>query len=727
MNSKLAIRLACLVFLPSWVVSDSSSATVRTRNYGYEAVHDAHGVIAPWYRRLNGQCDLRVRIAGETFWATGESLLPAWGFYGNGSEYGGTKPSGKFSAWTAGGGAHRLTWVAEFPSDGGWQVWVRRYGGYGNVTVEIDEKAVAGGKGGPGGGRYVWKHIGPANVPRGRHHVDITVTGTMLDAVLFTSDGALHPEKVSLPDPVKEPAIRALRVYRDDAGLRAASRNGFVVGALTAEEEVLHDWLPAPDRPIKRVKFWGAANQYVTASFAIRALDAADELTASVSELAGPGGTKFVERDLRVVHVRERLVALFTHKRARTLTPELLLKDDRTTLPPKGRQGGFGGASCVTRIPAHQSRQFWLTVRVPAGAPPGTYSGTITLTVAGSAGRTLALPVELEVLPINLLPSEGYYSIYYPLQPVKTDRPNYVKPERYRAELEDMVRHGLNSATLYGGFDTLRMAREAGMTKAPCLMHWPGGNASQQIAEAKAIGFDDLLYYGVDEPNTPEAIERCRKEAERRRRLGLHMMTAINSRPAQEATRDFIDRPVYNLYVFGGPNNAAATYVREKGFYPISYWTTSVPFPLWHRGMAGLYNTACGYLGTAPWAYQDFPDDRLYNPDKPPHVVSYPDADGQPIPTLCWEAMRDGIDDVRYLEALDRAIRQAEERLGKADPPVGLADALAKAREVRKRRFENITGRWFQYLCGLHAGDLAAARRELADATVVLSNALRSK
>jgi hypothetical protein len=69
------------------------------------------------------------------------------------------------------------------------------------------------------------------------------------------------------------------------------------------------------------------------------------------------------------------------------------------------------------------------------------------------------------------------------------------------------------------------------------------------------MGFEDLYYYGVDEPNQPAQIERCRKEAERRRAAGLHMMTAVNSTKAQEATRDWIDRPVYNIYVFGGPDS----------------------------------------------------------------------------------------------------------------------------------------------------------------------------
>ena len=47
---------------------------------------------------------------------------------------------------------------------------------------------------------------------------------------------------------------------------------------------------------------------------------------------------------------------------------------------------------------------------------------------------------------------------------------------------------------------------------------------------SRELGFDGLLYYGVDEPRTPEQIERCLREAKRRREQGLPMFTAINSR-----------------------------------------------------------------------------------------------------------------------------------------------------------------------------------------------------
>lgn len=62
-----------------------SAATVQDRYYGHEAVHDAHGVIAPWYRGLNGQCDLRVRIAVETLkrypWTATTNVVAAYPHY----------------------------------------------------------------------------------------------------------------------------------------------------------------------------------------------------------------------------------------------------------------------------------------------------------------------------------------------------------------------------------------------------------------------------------------------------------------------------------------------------------------------------------------------------------------------------------------------------------------------------------------------------------------------
>ena len=661
-----------------------------------------------------------------TFWTTGDQLMPAWGFYPLQASYGGTRPLGRHAAWCSAGNSGRLTWVAEFPRQAEYHVWIRNYGGYGTVTVLVDERPLADGRGGSGGARYVWRHAGKIAVTAGRHHVDLDVKMGMFDAVAFTTDASLVPTAETLPKPIAKPRLRAPRTYRDDSRLASrATATGIVAGPVVGFSEVLYDWMPGTkDKPsFDRLRMWGSANQYISGTFAVRALREISELTVTLATLKGPDGVELKSDriDVRVVHVRERKNALFRPSQVRMLTPEILLRDDRTTLPPRGKQGGFGGGRCVTRIPAHESRQFWLTVHVPDGSPAGEYRGEIVL---GDRGG-MRLPLVLDVLPIRLEAAQGYYGIYHRNQTTNAKAPHHVSEERYLAELQDQVRHGLNAATLYSGFSVLGLARKAGMTRAPCLMHWPDGNAVAQVAAARKMGFSDLFYYGVDEPTQPEQIERCRKEAERRRATGLHMFTAINSKVAQQATRDFIDRPVYNIYVFGGPDNAEVMYARKKGFRPISYWVSATAFPLPYRALTGLYNTRCGYLGSSPWAYQDFPGNGLYDPDKTTHKVAYPDQFGHPIPTLAWEAHRAGIDDVRYLEALDRAIAVAEARLKQPNPPSKLVTVLEAARGVRKQHFESINGRWLEYFCKLVPGALDQSRRAFADAIVQLNTVSR--
>ena len=85
--------------------------------------------------------------------------------------------------------------------------------------------------------------------------------------------------------------------------------------------------------------------------------------------------------------------------------------------------------------------------------------------------------------------------------------------------------------------------------------------------------------------------------------------------------------------------------------------------------------------------------------------------------------MRDGIDDVRYLQALDRTIAEAEARMIVGDPPAKLAAALEHARQTRHECYESIGGRWFHYIGGLVPGELDQVRRRLAAAAVELSHA----
>ncbi len=653
--------------------------------------------------------------------------MPVWGVYPNAAQYGPTKPLGSFAAWTPDGSRDaKMTWVADFAQSGRYFVWVRGYGGYTRVSAMVDEVGIFSKQDLGGGGKYVWRRLGVTSIEKGKHHVDVTLHRGMFDAILFTLKVEFNPEKDPLPLPVRDTEISSLRNYRDDSNLMSYScRSGFVIGSVVPYEEISYDWVPKEQEIIQQMKLWGAPNQFINGTFGIRAISQPQSLKISLDKLEGPDGTEISAEkvDLRVVNVRKRKITLFGKHHREVLVPELLLRDDRTGIPPKGNQGGFGGGKCITRIPSHQSRQIWITVHIPREYASGKYSGEILFRDEESEEIRFRLPLKMEVLPIKLKPAEGHYGIFYPAQPTRRDRERYVSPERYLSELKDQTRHGLNTSTFYAGAKTIIYAKEAGITEKPCIMQWPDSSAAEWVRYAKEVGFGGLLFYGVDEPHTEEQINRCIQEAKRRHDKGFSMLTAISSREALKRLRDYVDYPVLSMYTFSGKKNPDIAHVLDKGFIPISYWPTSTTFPLYYRALTGLYNRACGYRGSMPWAYQDFVDERLYDADSLAHRVVYPDEKGNPIPTLCWEAHRSGIDDVRYLEALDRAILEGVKMQAKCRQ-TDLSAALTKAYDVRRDSFDRIDGRWFEYLTSIRPGELDGVRRAFADATVQLSKAI---
>ncbi|MNI32621.1 hypothetical protein D3C73_865410 [compost metagenome] len=71
------------------------------------------------------------------------------------------------------------------------------------------------------------------------------------------------------------------------------------------------------------------------------------------------------------------------------------VEDSPTLLPIALRQG--------------ESKQMWVTVKVPAGTPAGFYSGTIVITADGAPAGSLTL--DIRVLPFELPKPKTYYDL----------------------------------------------------------------------------------------------------------------------------------------------------------------------------------------------------------------------------------------------------------------------------------------------------------------------------
>jgi hypothetical protein len=69
-------------------------------------------------------------------------------------------------------------------------------------------------------------------------------------------------------------------------------------------------------------------------------------------------------------------------------------------------------------------------------------------------------------------------------------------------------------------------------------------------------------------------------------------------------------------------------------------------FFLWNTGLSGVFPYVYQHIGNNP--YDDFGVWYAGNPAYRHHLVTYPSQEG-PVPTMQWESLREGIDDVRYL------------------------------------------------------------------------------
>ncbi len=672
----------------------------------------------------------------KTIWTTAVTLAPGLGFWVAPEERSGTFPVGETSRYkTSVTGSGTLTWVVDFPQPGKYQLWTRQMGfPSAGIDVLVNEAVVSGGRGSTNtnGNQYTWFHVGETTVKKGPAHVDIVINQRALDAVLFTLDKDFQPEVGPLPAMVKSPVIRALRKYRNDSHLKSiAGAAGLVAGRMDDPyQQHNNDIVPSGSEVLDTIHLWGSPNQYVTATFSLHALQNASEVNIGLSSIKGPEwrlDSSHIE--LRVAQLRERSIAAYSEHTALTgkgTIPDLLLRDDRTVFPPLGKQGGFGGGRCVTSIPAHESRQIWVTVQIPTYCPPGELRGVVDIQVKGSKTRKLSIPVVLNVLPIDLKPVDGYYGSFYRCS-IDPKSKGSISPKQFLSDLQFQVMYGLNAATLYDGARMIPYARQAGMTQPPVSMvprttlsgNWED-EAYMQVALAKAMGFPDLYFYGVDEAHTDEAVKLARSAGERSMKAGIHEQDSFMSPADYDKLKDVISRPVIMMYNFNtySAHNELVDYANQKGFQPISYWFSNASYPLRDRALVGLYNTACGYHGTAPWASQDYGE----NGPSTDYFYFYPDKTGQPVPTIRFEAYRQGIDDVRYLQAMDRAISSAEKTLSEKPENIELQKALADARLIRKTRFESITGGYIGFVNSITAKTLEDTRKEMAEAIIKINN-----
>src|ERR1043166_5477192 len=163
----------------------------------------------------------------------------------------------------------------------------------------------------------------------------------------------------------------------------------------------------------------------------------------------------------------------------------------------------------------HESRSFWITLNIPAGATPGLRKFTVEMTI--EKGRKVSLPVEIEISELVVQPRKDFPVIHWWRGEATWDyyKTGMFEDKRWwnitRAQLEDMLAHGSDVIYVPIFFDR----RET--FKRPCQLlivnepqprkyQFDWSLVKRFVDMSKEMGFKQFewshlwIYWGVENP-----------------------------------------------------------------------------------------------------------------------------------------------------------------------------------------------------------------------------------
>lgn len=354
---------------------------------------------------------------------------------------------------------------------------------------------------------------------------------------------------------------------------------------------------------------------------------------------------------------------------ATTTVASLLVKDDRTPLalanglPPTVRLTG----DPQTDIPAHTQKQFWITVTVPANTPPGKYSGTVQLSSEQFASYPITF--NLDVLPLRLMSPSKQYAVAYrgelggAATPEDASIADGLTADRMEMQLRDIAAHGLRYVTFRDTGDNLWKALDVyNKLQMGYPFVYTGWSTVDDAVKAdqqrKAKRASQFYFWTQDASQLAEMKSR-----------GLQTAIKVDTLDQLAANKSNIDLVMYPI-----DHPVVKQLIAQNGSRDVKkrdwlWWTSAqsdshrsrlyTGFLLWR---ANLYGAIASDYETA---YSTDPfDDNVQPPGKNaanrPQMLTYPTQDGL-ISTVQWEAIRQGINDVRYMTTFAAAVRECRD------------------------------------------------------------------
>ncbi|MCE5216241.1 DUF4091 domain-containing protein [bacterium] len=440
--------------------------------------------------------------------------------------------------------------------------------------------------------------------------------------------------------------------------------------------------LPWPEECGRELRTVTTRGEYEPLSVGVLALSNLSDLRVTAGELRC--GEAIIPADcLDVRFVRAVRVPVAGAPRTYRQVPWLLEKRPNLSL----QEGQVG--------------QVWVTVWVPADAVAGEYRGALHLSASGRSAADL--PIRLRVLPLRLPPASVSMAMYAQLSE---------DDALLRRELTDLREHGIESGGMdlsvviksrdqVFGEDDLAATRqrcrqviaayrevfgkprfpvafEAGHqiayywdTKKNWFSFWEHSPKIDDdleraidvvVEEASAAGWNQLQAYLLDEAGAhnllDEAVHYYRLAKQHRPQLqtwsdlGGGIAMGHDEIGKLSPWVDFLSTNRFT------PEIARQLLARQK---PYGIYNGCGDLPAGARLFFGFYGWKTGATSISQWAY-NFNRDNLFRGggmrgSDDGYVYYGPDG---PVPSILWEAVREGVKDYRAADYLERLIQAAK-------------------------------------------------------------------
>ena len=436
---------------------------------------------------------------------------------------------------------------------------------------------------------------------------------------------------------------------------------------------------PRPDEKLTKLSVFGSPGEHEPITFSLRSRQALPQVHVELAEdlRSEAGAIPASAVDVRVVTPMSRWLDT---RRLQKIEYLLIRKP-------------------TVDIAAARTTRFWITVKIPDDTRPGTYTSDLVVRQGEKALAKIAY--EVEVLPIRLARLEEInYFMYFRQE----NLPKWGQTREYYEKcLLDMKEHGVNGITAYvypqGGpvmkttrpgwlsmNDTLAAIEKTGLLGRDGKFIWiaaacyDGSTLRKFTEEVQKRGYE-MVFYAIDEPGSERRNKQVRAVVPRMRQActNVSITTAIGPKGI-ETVGDYYDTWICAI---SATDDARVTEARSKGKRLWSYECALAPTDaLTCRHYFGYLLWRTGATGAAFWAYcdgsardrfrlsvkdwDDYDERHMMMHD---FVWCVPDG---PIPSIGWEAAREGVDDYRYLRTLELLTATAEA----ADPALKLLNAL---------------------------------------------------